>query len=260
MPEEEKLKGLLTHEQCQAVFGLDHDAIQRLIRFDMPVEIHGGKKYFNLLQTGQWLIRHYKAGYLNLNEAAELFGVEPRTITKFTNEYGMPKAASGFYKTKDIVLWREKYLSNKLKTLQQGGSDGVSANTKLKTAQAKRQELRLQKESGSLVEIDKVRPVFDKLFSLMAQRRKLFSKRTNPQLDGIETFGEREKILNDNVDELFNDIYESGIRELARLQQLSGGNESIPQAASSSGTVARKRVGKKKPHSKSRNRKRTLKI
>lgn len=256
MPTDQK-KGLLTLQQFLAVFGVEPGGVQRWIKFGMPVE--EGKK-FDLVQVGQWIVRHLSVGYMTLEQTAEMFGVEVRTITKWKNEFGLPQAATGFYKRNDVVQWREKYLNTKLKTLQQGGTDGVSASTKLKSAQARRQELRYAKEAGKLVDIDMVVPVFEKLFSLIAQRRKLFSKRTNPQLDGIDSFGEREKILNDSINELFTDIYESGIRELARVRELSGADAGIAQDPTAARTAPRKRVGKKVSRPQRRNRKRTRKV
>ena len=253
-------KGYLTLQQFQAVFGVEPGQVQRWLKFGMPVIITGSQKQFDLVQVGVWIVSHLRAGYLTLEQTAEMFGQEIRTITKWKNDFGMPQAMPGFYKRNDVVQWREKYLSGKIKTLQQGGTDGVSASTKLKQAQARRQELRLAKESGRLVEIDKVKPVFEKIYSLISQRRKLFSKRTNPQLDGIDSFGEREAILNKNIDELFTDIYDSGIRELARLQELSDGNENVTQDPASAAPHARKRARRRASNSKRRIGKRTRKV
>jgi phage terminase Nu1 subunit (DNA packaging protein) len=252
--------GVITPQQFMQLFGYEIGAMQRLIKLGMPTAGDGKKKEFNLIEVANWLRTHWAVGYMSLQEVADMFGVEVRTVTKFVNELGMPKVVSGWYKRNDIVQWRLKHLEKKIKELQQGGSDGVSASTKLKSAQARRQELRYAKEAGKLVELDKVLPVFEKLFSLIAQRRKLFSKRTNPQLDGIDSFGEREKILTESIDELFNDIYESGIRELTRLRELSGADQDIAQNNAPAAPAARKRVGKKVSRPQRRNRKRTRKV
>jgi phage terminase Nu1 subunit (DNA packaging protein) len=250
MPEQ-KEKGLLTQQQFLAVFGVEPGTMQRFIKFGMPVE--EGKK-FDLVQVGQWIVRHLQAGYLSLEQTAEMFNQEVRTITKWKNEFGMPQAAPGFYKRDDVVKWRVSFLEKKIKTLQQGGSDGVSANTKLKTAQAARQEIRLQKEMGKVVDIDIVIPVFEKQYALIAQRKKLFAKRTNPQLEGLE-YAEREKILERNTDELFNNIYESTIEELNRIRELYIANKGNIESSQAAPAVDSKRTRKRKKNSKSRNRK-----
>ncbi len=250
----EKPKTHLNQMQFLAVFGIEPGMMQRWIKFGMPVIVEGNQKYFDLLEVGQWIVQHLNAGYLTLEQTAEMFAVEVRTITKWKNDLGMPQSAPGFYKRNDVVGWREKYLSKKMKVLESGGVDGMSQSTRLKRVQSQRQELRLQKEAGKLVEIDKVIPIFEKLYALQAQRKKLFSKRTNPQLDGIDSFGEREKILNENIDGIFTDIYETGIRELNRLRELSGqgeGNMGVDEAAEKD---AAKRTRRRKTHSQRRNK------
>lgn len=253
-------KGYLNQQQFQAVFGVEPGQLQRWIKFGMPVIAIGQQKQFDLIQVGQWIVSHLRAGYLTLEQTAEMFGVEVRTITKWKNDFGMPQSAPGFYKRNDVIQWREKYLSKKIKLLETGGSDGMSQSTRLKRVQSQRQELRLRKEAGALVEIEKVIPVFENLWSLIAQRRKLFSKRTNPQLDGIDTFPEREKILNDNIDGLFTDIYNTGIRELDRLREFSGQDANGVGHIETPGKVPSKRTRRKASNTKSRNVKRTRSV
>jgi phage terminase Nu1 subunit (DNA packaging protein) len=252
--QKEKNKGLLTQQQFLAVFAVEPGMLIRWIKFGMPVIIEGNQKFFDLLQVGQWIVQHLSAGYLTLEQTAEMFAVEVRTITKWKNDIGMPQSTPGFYKRNDVIQWREKYLSKKIKLLETGGTDGMSQSTRLKRVQSQRQELRLQKEAGNLVEIDKVIPVFEKIYSLMAQRRKLFSKRVNPQLDGIDSFGEREKILNDNIDGIFTDIYNTGIRELNRLREFSGTNGGDMENNSAAQKTSSKRARKRKKNSKPGNK------
>ncbi|MFA6109794.1 MAG: hypothetical protein WDA75_13595 [Candidatus Latescibacterota bacterium] len=249
---EEKKGSLLTQMQFLAVFGVEPGMIQRWIKFGMPVE---GKQSYDLVQVGQWIVRHLRSGYMTTEEVAQMFGLDDtRTIRKWKDQFGLPQADPGFYKRDDVVKWRVKYLEKKLKEVQSGGADGMSQSTRLKRVQSQRQELRLRKEAGALVEIDKVIPIFEKLFALQAQRRKLFSKRTNPQLDGVDSFGEREKILNENIDGIFTDIYETGIRELNRLRELSGQGEDSMGADEAAGKNASKRTRKRKTHTQRRNK------
>lgn len=252
----EKQKGFLNQQQFQAVFGVEPGQVQRWIKFGLPVKGSGSGKQFNLVEAGQWVVSHLKAGYLSLEQTAEMFGQEVRTITKWKNEHGLPQAMPGFYKRDDVVKWREKYLSKKLKEAQSGGADGMSQSTRLKRVQSQRQELRLQKEAGQLVEIEKVIPIVQKMFLLIAQKRKNFSKNTNPQLDGVVNDGEREEILNRNVNDLFNNIVESGIRELNRLRELSGQNEHVAQYPEAPAKAAIKRTRRGHKNSKRGKRKR----
>ncbi|MBW7887443.1 MAG: hypothetical protein H3C35_03655 [Bacteroidetes bacterium] len=205
MPEE-KQKKLLTQQQFQSVFGYELGEVQRLLKFGLPHEIFSGKKYYDLIHVGQWLRSHWMAGYRSLEQMAELFGVEPRTITKFVNEFGMPKVANGLYRIKDCVQWREKYLNKKIKEILAGGEGGLSARQRLNKAKAIREEYKQALDERTLIRIDEVMPVFEEALKIMKQRLTVLPRRAAPMMEGTETNAEREEILRNNINEILTEL------------------------------------------------------
>lgn len=242
MTDDERLKSLLTPEQFTTVFGFELGAIQRYVKLGMPFETISGKKYYNLVSVTQWILSHFKAGNITLNECAELFGVEPRTITLWVNSFGMPKAASGNYRIKDVVLWREKYLGKKIKELQQGGADGVSAATWLKKEQAERQRLKRLQEQRVLVVIDEIMPfIIDALVNLKINFQ-TFGQTVAPQIEGMN-INERAQRIQQAINERLAEVSElpDTLKRAGVFfeQQTSGGIQSTQTAAAVVGKPTR---------------------
>lgn len=246
MSDEEKLKGLLTPEQFTAVFGFELGAIQRFVKLGMPAETIYAKKYYNLIRVGQWIVSHLRAGNINLNECAELFGVEPRTITLWVNAFGMPKAASGNYRIKDVVQWREKYLSKKIKDLQQGGTDGISAAARLKHAQAERQKLKLLQEQKILVAVDELMPFINEAITNLKINFQTFGQTVAPQVEGMninERAQQMQKAINERLTEL-SELPDTLKRAGVFFEQQTAG--SIPSLAAAPGAVGKRTRRQKK--------------
>ncbi len=248
---DENKKGLLSLQQFLAVFGVEPGRVQRWIKFGMPVE--EGKK-FDLVQVGQWIVRHLSVGYMTLEQTAEMFGVEVRTITKWKNEFGLPQAASGFYKRNDVVQWREKYLNKKIKEMQAGGEDGLSARQRMYKAKAIREEYKQAVEERSLIRIDEVMPIFEEALKIMKQRITVLPRRSARLMEGTQTSAEREEILRKNVNEILTELSNTpdalrSVAESARQHYAA----TLPDAQAAAANVGH-RVGRRKSRDGKRKR------
>jgi hypothetical protein len=201
-----------------------------------------------------------KKKYATHHQIAIVFGIEPRTITKWVNELGMPRAGRGKYNLVACVQWRESYNQKKIEELRAGGKDGLSARKDYFIASAEMKRYQIAEKKKKLIKVSDARRIFEDLFTLIISRKKVYAKKTNPQLEGIQSPGERERILDDNVNELFRDIYERGSAELRRLEKLSGPVEGEPAAPQTVAPHARKRMGRRAPRTKRRNVKRTRRV
>jgi|GEM_PF-6708028 len=191
-----------------------------------------------------------KKKFATAQQMALVFGIEPRTLVKWVTEFGMPREGRGEYDIVACVQWREQYNQKQIALLRAGGEDGLKAKSVYTISAARLKQYDLAERSGKLVQIDAVLPVFQKLWGIMTQRRKMFAKRTAPQLEGKETYGERELILTNSINELFSDIYSTGITELSRLGKLHHADEGIVRDNTAAPGKNRKRVGKRKPVAK----------
>ncbi len=199
MTDEEKGK-LATRSIMCTIYAVDMYTLQRWIKLGIPHKREGGETYFQPAEAGQWIKNYYTSGQITHEQIAAIFNVEPRTITQWTNSFGMPKFAPGVYVIKDCVQWRIKFLEKKIKELQQGGADGVSANTKLKIAQAKRQELRLAHEQGMVINRNEIVPIFREAVENTVTKGKQFGRSVAPRVHGLEI-----KILAEKLQEEFDD-------------------------------------------------------
>ena len=174
-----------------------------------------------------------KKGFLTHAQCAMVFGVEPRTITKWCNEYGMPKENRGQYNLIAVVQWRCNYLEKKIKTAEQGGSDGINQDTRLKRANAEIKEMHLAELRGEMVNIDEVMPILNEGFSNIRRKASTFAQTVSPQLEGMESY-ERTEYLKTAIEDLFEDLsgLPNTLKRIVKLDQQSAAegvqNLSIP--------------------------------
>jgi transposase len=186
---------------------------------------------------------------MTLDEVAVMFDVEIRTVTKWKNEFGMQQAAPGFYKRDDVVKWRVQYLEKKIKLLQQGGVDGVSASTKVKQVKYERDQLKLLQEQRLLVNIDEIIPIITDQLSNLRTNSATYGQRVSPLVEGMSV-NERAIVLQDKLNELFAKL--SGVPDtLKRI------GSSIERPASES--VQRVKSAPKNKNKRTRNRKKNTK-
>lgn len=256
-PKKQRKAGQITMQQLVQIFGVEPGTVQRWISFGLPVEYKKGK-LFDLAQVAQWIVVHLNAGYLSLNQCAEMFGVEPRTITKWRNEFGAPQSMTGFYRRNDIVQWREKYLGKKLKELQQGGPDGMSANARLKNTKEARERLKLLKETRQLVDLSEVMPVFIEALMNIRTRGSTFGQHVAPKLEGMNAT-QRSQRIQKELNVIFTElaIVPDKLKRLAAADP-GGTSESPVGAPAASGDDTERARGSKEraqPGSKRRARK-----
>lgn len=244
----EKRKQYLTEQQLLGIFGVEPGTVMRWIKFGLTFEKEGRVKLFHLAATCQWVHQHLTAGYLSLEQVAQMFGVEPRTVTKFVNEFGMPRSLPGFYKRDEVVRWREKYLAGKLRTLQQGGMDGVSATTQLKQEKVLRERMKRLQEERQLVNIAEVMPVFTSLLSNMRTNASTMGQSCARQVVGLP-INEAAQRIQREINDLFTEF--AGLHHsLERLGPSvpGGAAEVVVGAAAAPGDVHKPaRRGKKIP-------------
>lgn len=142
---------------------------------------------------------------LTHQQFALLFGVEPRTTTKWVNELGCPKEGRGQYNLSAVVQWRCNYLEKKIKFLENGGVDGMNQNTRLKKVSAEIKERQLAKLNRSLVDLDEIMPVISTALNNIRQTSIPFSQKISPQLEGLG-LNERSELIRDLLNELFEEL------------------------------------------------------
>lgn len=196
-----------------------------------------------------------KKKHATLQQIALVFGVNRRTVLKWHLDFGLPRQGRDAYNLVQVVQWRCAYLEKKIAELQAGGQDGLSARKDYFVASAEMKRFQIGEKKRKLVRIRDVIPVFEDLFNLIISRKKVYGKKTNPQLEGISSPGEREKILDDNLDELFNGVYERGLTQLKRLQTLPDAAGGEPEAPPAVARPSRKRVRRRSSRTQRRNRK-----
>jgi hypothetical protein len=196
-----------------------------------------------------------RKSYLNHHQAAQVFAVEPRTITKWCNELGMPKVGRGEYDLLQVVQWRCNYLEKKIREAEAGGEDGLNARQRIFIATAKKKENELAIQEQQLVNIDEVMPVIIKILDIFRNKALVFPKRVAPSLEGVETNHEREALLKDNIFELLNDLT-SIPNKLKGLTILDDAAEERIRDAKAAAKNDGKRVGGRKKNTQRRNSKR----
>lgn len=145
------------------------------------------------------------SGTINHQQIAMVFAVEPRTITKWCNDLGMPKSGRGQYNLVECVQWRCGYLEKKIKTLTEGGTEGMNQGTRLKKVNSEIKEYHLAKLRGELVGLYEIMPVITEGLNRIRQRSQSFGQRTAPQLQGMEVT-EMAETLQEHINELFTDL------------------------------------------------------
>ena len=198
------------------------------------------------------------SGTINHQQIAMVFAVEPRTVTKWCNELGMPKSGRGQYNLVECVQWRCGYLEKKIKTLTEGGTEGMNQGTRLKKVNSEIKEYHLAKLRGELVALYEIMPVITEGLNRIRQRSQSFGQRTAPQLQGLEVT-EMAETLQEHINELFADLANipNALRRLekfARYRTTEGVRDPETSAKDDGQPVGR---GKKnaKPGNKSRTRK-----
>jgi len=158
--------------------------------------------------------------YLNHAQCAMLFGIEPRTITKWVNENGMPKEGRGQYNLMSIVQWRCSYLEKKIKVMENGGVDGMNQNTRLKKVSSEIKELQLAKLNRSLIDLEEIMPIIITALSNIRQTSIPFSQKVSPQLEGLN-LNERSELIRDQLNELFEELSHipDTLRRIAAVDQ-----------------------------------------
>lgn len=146
-----------------------------------------------------------KSNDLSHQQCAIIFGVEPRTITKWSNEYGMPKKGRGQYSLIEVVQWRCNYLEKKIRELESGGVDGMNQKIRLNRIIAETKELQLAKLRSSLVDLDEIMPIIVQGFSDIRKTSDTFSQKISPQLEGLD-LNERSELIKDALNELFEGL------------------------------------------------------
>lgn len=257
-PKKERKAGQITMQQLVQIFGVEPGTVQRWISFGLPVADKKGK-IFDLAQAAQWIVVHLNAGYLSLNQCAEMFAVEPRTITKWRNEFGAPQSMTGFYRRNDIVQWREKYLGKKLKELQQGGPDGMSANARLKNTKEARERLKLMKETRQLVDLSEVMPVFTDVLITLKMHGSTFGKSIANDLEGMNAT-QRAQYIQNALNRIFSQIASvpDALQRLAATDPGGTSESTLGADASSGDDTERTRGNKKDPQPRSRRRARKV--
>lgn len=191
----------------------------------------------------------------SLGEIADLFGkVQQRTINLLVKNEGLPRKERGEYDLAEVIPWYMKRYEHQLKEAKAGGEDGVQAKARLIKAQADLKQIALAKVRAEVINVQDAIIAFENVLSILRQRANVFPKRAAPQLEGLETNGEREAMLKDLINELLTELADIpntliGMAELTR----QGLAEGI-QAAQAPAKAHRKRMGGKKSHPKRRNR------
>ncbi|MHB1051345.1 MAG: hypothetical protein ACYC09_14800 [Bacteroidota bacterium] len=196
-----------------------------------------------------------KKKYLTHAQVALVFAVEPRTVTKWVNDLGMPKVGRGEYDLVQCVQWRCNYLEKKIREAEAGGAEGLSAKHRINIATARKKENELALQERSLVNIEEVMPVIDKTLDIFRMKALTFSKRVAPALEGMESNAEREAILKENIHELLNDLttIPDKLRSSVELDQA---DEDVVRTAHPAAKNDGKRVGRRKANTQRRNRQR----
>lgn len=200
-----------------------------------------------------------KTGRVTHQQIAMVFGVEPRTISNWTKDLGLPKYARGQYNLVECVQWRCNYLEKKIKTLTEGGTEGMNQGTRLKRVNSEIKEYHLSKLRGELVALDEIMPIFTDALNRIRQRAQSFGQRTGPQLEGLDN-NERAETLQEHINELFSDLttIPNALRRLEKFARYRT-SESVPDikaAAKNDGQP----VGKRKANAKSGNKSGARKI
>jgi len=138
-------------------------------------------------------------------QIAMLFAVEPRTITKWVNELGMPKIGRGQYNLAECVQWRCNYLEKKITALENGGLDGINQGTRLKKANAQIRENQLARMQRELVSLDEITPIITQGLNNIRQLSASFAQRISPQVEGME-LSERTEYIKEAINELFTEL------------------------------------------------------
>jgi phage terminase Nu1 subunit (DNA packaging protein) len=128
------------------------------------------------------------------------FGVTTRQVWNYLKK-GLPQEARGkFDRVKAMAWWQEfRESGGKNTTL-------VQAETRLKTAQAQIQELKLAQARGELVPTPLIGKVWERVIGSFRSRMLSIPRKAIPRLRGISGDAAKEKILNGMVCEALDEL------------------------------------------------------
>lgn len=243
------------------------DRLDELVRKErMP---RRGRSRYDVVQVVHWLIdrqrRELEAEKMrrnrrSLEEISDLFLLEPRWINRLAKEHGLPREGRGQYDLIKVVRWYVSYLKRQIDEIRAGGEDGLQAKARLIKSQANIKEMEEAKLRKQVINVADAASIVEEALSILRTRLLTLHKRAAPQLDGLETIGEREEVIKGIIYESLTDLSNipDSIRHVAVLSH-GRAAESVQDAAPAA-AADHKRLGRGKAHPIARNRKRTRKV
>lgn len=252
---------LATHNEIARLIQETPDRTEQLVKkLGMPRE--RGRKY-NVSRVVHWVIDWYRQRIAHekanryvweLNELADLFHREPRSINKMAKDRGLPRAGRGKYEIKPVVRWFIDDLERQLDIAKAGGEDAAAAKARLIRSQADQKEIEVAKLRGEAVNIDDFTRVVTDGLSITRQQMLGLKKRLAPALEGLETVAEREAIIDTYIHELLTDLatVPDRIQRLAEVAKASAA-ESVGDL-DAAGKAHRRRARRRASRAKRRKR------
>ena len=154
--------------------------------------------------------RNYYAEEVSAIEAADFLRLPERTFYKLVEDGVIPKVDEGVYVLGDVVhaYWRSQFDSEGL----------LAAKTRLTTATAEIQELKLSQERGELVRSSAVMKVW--CDNVLRAKTKLLSlpAKISPELLGQELNVIELKLANE-IDEALKELAAYNVEQVKRIEQ-----------------------------------------
>lgn len=225
-----------------------------------------GVTLFDLVKVFHWLIdRHRqqleiekaKRDARTLPELALLLKREPRTVNKDVKERGLPRDGRGLYLLSKAIPWIVDDYEKRIREARTGGESESGARKRLWQVQVDLKQITLARQRGEVINIDDAIPILERGLNILRQKVMIFPKRAAPQLEGLETPGERESVLKVLVHDLLTELASipDALRRAAKLGGQST-SESVSDTAPTS-SDDRKRMGRRKKNAQRRDGKRT---
>jgi hypothetical protein len=242
--------------------------IERLVKKEsLPYKSRKkGVTLFDLVKVIHWLVDRSRRQLAEekarhdmrtLPELALLLKREPRTVNKDVKERGLPRDGRGTYLLSKAIPWIVDDYEKRLRLVRTGGESESQARKGLLQAQRDLKLITLARQRGEVINIDDAVPILERGLNILRQKVMIFPKRAAPQLEGLETPGEREQMLKVLAHDLLTDLANipDALRSAAQLGRQSA-SESVPDAQAAA-AHDRKSVGRRKKNAQRRDGKRT---
>lgn len=160
---------------------------------------------------------------ISVEELADFFNRDVRTVQLWAKNEGMPKNARGEYDILKCAQWKIRNLEEENEILRNSGDEKLYAlKSEGQKIANKERELKLRKALKELVDVESVRIAWLGEMKIFSKALKALINKLSAALDGVEDREQRREIIERLVREVMTMIGELKITDTVEGDELDG--------------------------------------